>query len=123
VVAAAQVAELLKICRRREAVVDRSGTRDRGLGTQHAGVGEEADTEGLEVVVLPSPLVIAHISIHRRYLGVQRISSKVHLTRKEVKDRDITVAYLSYSLLILRHFTVPFLVQIKDIFSHLHLVC
>jgi hypothetical protein len=34
VVAVAQVAELLKICRRREAVVDRNGSLDRGLDTQ-----------------------------------------------------------------------------------------
>ena len=57
VVAVAQVAELLKICRRREAVADRNGSLDRGLDTQHAGVGEEADKEGLDGVVLPSPFI------------------------------------------------------------------
>jgi hypothetical protein len=53
----AQVAELLKICGRREAVADQNGSLDRGLDTQHAGDGEEANKEGLDGVVLPSPFI------------------------------------------------------------------
>ena len=51
-------------------------TLDRGLDTQHAGVGEEADKERREEVVLPSPFIhSSHLNSPLEYQEYRQGSS------------------------------------------------